>query len=288
MKRGVLLALIGLAAVAAVVGVLGYREGWFSGETPKEPDPPSVRPKPQLSPKEERAKLITTSGLARLKSLKQASPKDLQKAIAMWGKDKGIEREISWQAVRAGLKGTENGQTRIRCCQLATALARKPADAPIPSPADPAAIDPLMTCLKSEDTGLITAAVNALCTMDLTYPALKIKGNVLPDVRRLVASGDPAKASAGLTAVVFLRETAMAPDVIEAWERHAKVSGFTDRSCSKLRILLELKIRADLKKKNPEWKQRKCAEEARKQLPALFERLERDPAKWKAYWAAGK
>jgi len=126
---------------------------------------------------------------------------------------------------------------------------------------------------------------DSLCTMNQWNPTFKIKEKMVPEVRKLLASDDPDVAGATLTAAAGLKEISLAPDIVAAWERHAKVKGFTDRCCQKLRTVLELQVRYALKKENPSWDRRKEMEETRKRLPKLFEQLGRDPAKWKAYWA---
>jgi hypothetical protein len=288
MKKPLILAFVVGGAIGIGVVVVGATQGWFSSKSPGEKPKLGNKPKPRPKPRETRAEVISTQGKLRLESIVKSSPQDISKVIGLWAEKKGADREISWQAVKTGAATGQKRATRMRCCQLAAALARRPAGVPLPLPADPKAVDPLMSCLSSGDPGLSQAAINALCTMNLSYPALKIKARMLPEVRKLVASGNPAEAAAALSAVPFLKEISMAPAIVAAWERHAKVSGFADKSCAKLRILMELRIKADLKKNNPAWKPAKCAAEARKMLPTLFEKLGRDPAKWKVYWAASR
>ena len=148
--------LITVVALGCVIGVgvviLGATQGWFTSR-PSKPEASAKKPKPVSKrppiQREDPEKFVTTQGLERLKSLEKAKPAQLAEGLKLWARQKGIERKVSWEAVRVGV-GAGAGRkrdTRLRACRLARALARKPEDTPIPPPADPRAVAPLLTCL---------------------------------------------------------------------------------------------------------------------------------------------
>ena len=107
---------------------------------------------------------------------------------------------------------------------------------------------------------------------------------MFPMLKALLASEDPKLAAAALPAVPFLKDVSMASDLVAAWERHVKVPGFTDKCGPRLRTLLLVHLSGTLRKEHPKWTRRKCAREAEAKAYKLFEKLGRDPAKWKKYW----
>ena len=286
MKKALIPAVIIGGAIGVGVVLYGASQGWFSSK-PGNGDKKAVAPPPRKNGSQAHQKpeeLITTRGLERLKSMRKAKAAELATALEEWGRQTGIERRISWEAVRKGAGPKEESETRIRACQLAAALSRKPEDRPVPPPVDAKAVAPLVSCLKSGNPGLISASVKALCTMNLTYPDLKIKAAMLPEVKRLLASENATVALAALPAVPFLKEVSLAPEVVAAWEKHAGAPDFTDKCCPVLRTLLQVHLNGTLRKEHPDWSRPRCAKEAKAKAYKLYEELGREPAKWKAYW----
>ena len=281
-------ALIVLAVVAILAGgvlALGLARGWFSGESEggdRGVQEPVSRP---TTPKDKRQELVTMEGRLRLESLAKASPGDVSKAVGLWAGQEGIEREISWQVVRVGAGADQPRQTRLRACQLAVALAgAKPEGQPRPLPSDPAAVEPLLKCLDSGDGAVASAAVSALGVIHVHNPTLKVKDEVLPRARKLLGEGSAELALAGAAAATAFGEASLAPEICAAWERHAKAEGFSEACRLRLRTLLELHLKAGLKKPG----ERPAPEEIANARRAAMEKaseLGTDIAKWKVYWA---
>ena len=283
-KRAMILAFVAVdVVVIAVLLVYGYQAGWFSGKKPPaEVVKPPVPPK-RVAPPED---TVSTQGVARLDAIRKASNQDFARAVSDWAKAAGVERKISWEAVRLGCKAEEERQTRLRCCEAAQALAGVKAEGmPIPPPADARAVEPLLSCLRSGDAGLVLAAANALGTVHLHNPTYKVEAQALPEARKLLAGGDPALASSALVAVAFFKEVSMAPDVLAAWEKHEKAPGFAEAASGKLRILMELQLRESLKKEHPDWSREQCLAEAKPKAQELAGQFNKDIARWKAWWA---
>jgi len=283
-KRAMILAFVAVdVVVIAAVLVYGYRAGWFSPKKPPaEVVKPPVPPK-KVAPPED---VVSTQGVARLDAIRKASNQDFAKAVSDWAKAPGVERKISWEAVRLGAKAGEDRQVRLRACELAAALAGgKPEGLPMPPAADERAVEPLIGCLKSGDVGLVQASTAALGAINLQNPAFKVEAKAIPEVKKLLAGDDAPLAAAALPAVAFFQEISMAPDILAAWEKHGKAPGFADAAAGKLKILMELKLRQDLKKEHPDWSREQCLGEAKKKVPELAGQHGNDPGKWKAWWA---
>ena len=137
MKKVLIAAAVAAAIAGAVVLIVGAQKGWF-GKKP-EPAPVVAPPKEPVSKRkiEPPEDVVSTQGAARLDSIRKASNQDFTKALTDWAKAPGVERKISWEAVRLGAKFGEDRQVRMRCCQLAQALAAgKPDGLPTPPAAD--------------------------------------------------------------------------------------------------------------------------------------------------------
>jgi hypothetical protein len=287
MKKALVAILAVVIVAVIVVGVYGSKNDWF-GKTPA-PVPPPVanQEKPKISKKIEppASEIIGTQATLRLESLRKATPQDFSKALLEWGKASGVDRKLSWEAVCAGAKPSEECTVRMRACQLAQAMAAgRPDGQPVPPPADEKAVEPLIECLKSGDAGVTLAAVNALGTINLQNPAYKVEPKAIPEVKKLLAGDDPGLASAALAAAAFFRETGMAPDILAAWEKHGKAADFASAAVGKLKILMELKLRDDLKKAHSEWTKEQCLAEAKSKAQELAGQFGNDLAKWKAWW----
>jgi hypothetical protein len=286
MKKMLLSVLAVVMIAGVVVAIVGWHKGWF-GKKP-EPVPVVTPPKEPVSKRkiEPPEDVVSTQGTARLDSIRKASNQDFSKAVTDWAKAPGVERKISWEAVRLGAKSSEDRQVRMRCCQLAQALAAgKPDGQPLPPAADEKAVEPLLACLGSGDAGLALAAVGALGTINVHNPVYKVEQKALPEVKKLLAGDDPAGAASALSAVAFFAETSMIPDVLTAWEKHGKSPGFAEKARDHLKILLELQLRENLKKEHADWSKEQCLAEAKPKAQELAGQFGADLAKWKAWWA---
>ncbi|MHC5035131.1 MAG: HEAT repeat domain-containing protein [Planctomycetota bacterium] len=278
-KIGLVVGVVLLAGAVTTAVVIRTCSGRSEGQ-----DDGRCAPKPETEAGPE--EIISTEGRQRTASIENASAAEFSKALGIWAEQDGIERKISWEAVRASAAAEKDKKTRIRGCQLAAALAAgKPKGRPVAPPADPKVVGPLMACLRSRDVGVVRSAVAALGTLHLNNPALKIEEEMLPVVRTLLADEDPELAKEGIAGVAVLKKPSLGPLVIDTWKRHEKSPGFGKCARQYLRILLELQERTRLAKEHPDWSRQKQVAEARAVALKKYEANGDDPAKWAACWA---
>jgi len=293
MKKAIIPAALLGGAIGVGVVLYGARAGWFSSPEPGpgggvEVDPASSNKKDREPRYEDPKTIVTTEGAIRLESLKKAKASELSEALRQWSEQKGIERRISWQAVVKGCEAGQGRETRVRACRLAAALATgKPKGAPQPPPADPGSVKPLLGCLGTEDAELAGAAATALGSIHLHNPALKLDEAARPRIREMIASDDSQLALAGARAAVFFQDIDSASAIVAAWEKRPKDKAFSSVCYSELRILLELHLKAKLKKPGSRPTPKEMAA-ARQQSRELASKFGTDIAEWKTYWAEAR
>ncbi len=277
--------------VCAVLVLYGATQGWFGSKAASAPPTSTATFDKDQSgrvgesgpPAEE---VIGAQAMARLDSIRKATPQDFAKAVQQWGQAAGADRKVSWEAVRSGASAAEDRQVRLRACQLAQAMAAgRPEGVPVPPPADKRAVEPLLECLKSGDAALVQVAATALGTIHLLNPSCKVEQRAVPEIRGLLVADDPGLASSALSAVTFFGEAGLAPDVLSSWEKHAKAPGFGESAAGKLRILMELKLREEARKAHPDWSKTQCLAQAKPRTQELAGRFGTDLGKWKAWWS---